>query len=1820
MNRTYLNSYRILHKRTSPLMRQFSSLIFVILTIILLLSCNRSTVSLTETNARNEIPPLGNLYFRFDKPLVPDSLLNRWDSTEFISFKPAIKGRFRWESADQLVFSPAAPFAPATNYTAELRNDILAFSKVENIGKSDAISFHTAPLKLQNADASWVLSQQGSQKAVPKIELEFNYAISPAVLKDKLTVTVDDKTQELNFMNTTATRFVSLQLNNVPAKDKDYNIRVSLAKGLIPDAGKNPTTETLTEELQVPSPFNLVIRGVEARHDGLTGTVNILTSQPVSAENLKSFVKVNPVTGFQVQTTEDGLQISGENFKVSETYAVKLLKGLRGVLGGVLKDEYEEEVGFGELEPNISFGSTRAVYLMASGERNIDIRITNIPKVKLVISKIYASNLLAAQRYGYYPADRRNKDEEDEYYGYETSSTDGTAGDIIYEKEIETRSLPKKGEGYLLHFNPEDKLPDFKGIYHIMIRSATDYWIRDSRFLAVSDIGLIAKESRDKLVVFANSLKTADAMNGVQVTAYGSNNQVLGMGTTDAQGAVEINYTRKEYAGFQPAMLIATTADDFNYLPFQSTRVNTSRFDVDGKSIALTGMDAFIYGERDIYRPGEEIHQSLVLRDKQWKSPGEIPVRFRLVMPNGKEMKNIRKMLNAEGSAEISVPIPYEAYTGAYRLEVYSGNDVLMGTKIVSVEEFVPDRIKVDVAVSRAALKPGDSASLQITAVNLFGPPAANRNYEYEMQLSEKMFRPQQFDNYTFQLKNQTSFFDKVVKEGKTDEEGKAKIAISIPEMYSNMGLLEATFYSTVFDETGRPVSRTTSVDINTQDIYFGIGYDGYNYYALRQAVRFPLIAVKKDGNATQANAKVQIIKHDYRTILNKSDGYFRYTSQQEDKILKDETVAVNTQNSFYSFTPQLPGNYEIRVFVPGGTTYVSRSFYSYGSWGNNASAFEVDPEGRVDIETDKKTYQVGDKAKLLFKTPFSGKLLVTLENDGILSWQYVDVEQRTATVELPLQYQHLPNVYITATLFKSHGVSELPLTVAHGIQSVTVQSKERKLDVKIDAVATSNSRTKQQITVNTTPGAMVTLAVVDEGVLQVTDMKTPDPYQWFYQKRKLTTNSYDLYPLLFPELRARLSSTGGDGVEMKKRTNPMPAGRVKVVSYWSGIQKTDGNGEAKFDISIPGFSGSLRMMAVAYKDERFGNAEQQMRVADPLVISTGLPRFLSPGDTISLPVTVTNTTKNAISGAAIVKLTGPLAISGDPRQETTVPAGGEVRLNYKVYAAAKMDTAKIRVEVNGKGVQAFEEIPIAVRPSSTLQKISGSGTIVGNKTEKIELPMGRFLAGTTNYRFMISSNPVAGLSDQLAYLIQYPYGCTEQTVSAAFPQLYYTDLSNLGKTKTTAANAAAGNINEAIRKIKMRQLQNGGLTMWDGEGEESWWASAYAAHFLTEAGRSGYDIDKSLLETLYQYLIFKLRNRQFINYYYNRDKQKKIAPKEVAYSLYVLALAGKPQSGTMNYYKSNTDWLSLDSRYTLAAGFALAGNRKSFESMLPSSFQGEVSVAQTGGSFYSPVRDEALALSVLVDIDPANAQIPVMAKHIQDYLKTQRYLSTQERAFSFLALGKIARNAAKGNITGEIKSNNKSIAAVADKTVLLTDKTTAGPPSFDIITKGSGQLYYSWEAEGLDITGNYVEEDKFIRVRRQFFDRYGKKITGNQFEQNQLVIVGITLENSYSSPVDNIVITDLLPAGFEIENPRTKEIPGMDWIKEASSPEALDVRDDRIHFFVNLTEKTQTYYYAVRAVTPGVFKIGPVSADAMYNGEYHSYHGGGSVKVRGEK
>jgi uncharacterized protein YfaS (alpha-2-macroglobulin family) len=325
--------------------------------------------------------------------------------------------------------------------------------------------------------------------------------------------------------------------------------------------------------------------------------------------------------------------------------------------------------------------------------------------------------------------------------------------------------------------------------------------------------------------------------------------------------------------------------------------------------------------------------------------------------------------------------------------------------------------------------------------------------------------------------------------------------------------------------------------------------------------------------------------------------------------------------------------------------------------------------------------------------------------------------------------------------------------------------------------------------------------------------------------------------------------------------------------------------------------------------------------------------------------------------------------------------------------------------------------------------------------------------------------------------------------------------------------------------------------------------------------------------------------------------------------------MANRPNISAMNYYKANAQLLSLDAKYLLSAAYALSGDRQRFKALLPDSFSGEASEPQSGGSFYSAIRDEGVALNALAEVDPGNVQVPFMTKHVIQQLKGRNWYSTQECAFAFVALGKLARQANQSKATATVQMNGKLLGRFTGNN-LVVKMADPGSGKPEIKTSGSGMLYYYWQSEGVSASGAYKEEDSYIKVRRRFFDRFGRPVSNNQFKQNDLVIVQVSLEKKYSGDIENIAISDILPAGFEVENTRTGDIPGMDWIKDQSVPVAMDLRDDRVNLFVNMHKNTQYYYYALRAVSPGVFRMGPISAEAMYNGEYHSYNGAGSIRI----
>ncbi|WP_448518958.1 alpha-2-macroglobulin family protein [Rhodoflexus sp.] len=1795
--------------------------------LILTFACGKfgkNTLTVAGKNFGEEIALQQNLLIQFGEDIAPDSLVGNWIETPYLKISPEVKGKYKWNSRSELVFSPESGFKPSTDYTAAITDKISAHVK-ESFKLTDEhiFKFHTPYLKLRNHEIFWAMNTQNQPEL--RVRMNFNYPVSPERVSNNTKVQIESSEVSHKLQtNEPAATTVILTVTSTQQPD-NKPISVKIEAGLTTD-GSDYKAEQMTFGELVPDRSDFRILQTETEYDGEQAYVYVYTNQMVgmTADDLKRALTISPQVSHTVELLDNGFLITG-NFSTDQSYKLSLSKALKGIFGGTLKSNVEQQIVFGQVQPGIRFSAKKAIYLTNKGNKNIGVRISNIPQVSVKIFKVYKNNLLGYLResgslyqYDYYD----DYDDYDSYFYGDFSNY----GDLIFEQTYETRELPKIGSEQLINLDIRDDKP-FRGVYVVQVQSTEDQWLRANKMVSLSDIGLVAKATSNEVVVMANSIMTAQPLSGVDITLVSTNNQEIATLKTDASGIARFSGMKTKAAGFTTAMVFANMGEDFTYMHFKQTQIATSRYEVGGMRENSAGLQAFLYGDRDLYRPDETMHLKAIVRDGQWNAAKNIPIKLRIMLPNGKEFVNRRGMLNAQGTYETSVQLPAGTITGTYSVELLSGNDVLLQSRNVNVEEFIPDRIKVNVNVDKSVVRTGETVNFSAQALNLFGPPARNRKYEAEMSLTRKSFSVKQLPDYDFTLSGRTDvYFEQSRAEGTTNEEGKFFANFRISPYYKNLGILEGKIYSTVFDETGRAVNRQAKFEVLTQPLMFGIK-NFTRYTDVRQPVNIPLVAVNHKGEVqNSAKARVVVVQYQWQNALEREEysSYYRYVSRKKEIVVKDETISLSGTSTTYSFVPMESGEYQIRVAPVGDdmATYAAQEFYAYSFGMATATSFEINREGLVQIETDKNSYQVGEQAKLLFKTPFKGRMWVTIERNEVLDQFFVDTDGRTGSLTLPIKREYLPNAYIAVTLIKPADDSSIPLTVAHGYRNLMVEDSNTKLEVKISAAAKSRSNTKQEIVVQTNrkqSDIEVTLAVVDEGILLLKNYQSPDPYAFFFQKRALEVSSHNLYPKLFPELKAMQRNYGADYYDLGKRLNPLANKRVKPVSFWSGTLRTNGSGEARYTVDIPQFSGELRIMAVAVKDNAFGSASAAMTVADPMVISAALPRFLSPNDEIEVPVMLANTTAKNAQAQAKLTVTGAVEIVGEALQSATVAANSENQVVFRLKARPQIGASQVKVEVNALGEKFTQTIDLGVRPAVSLLKTSGSGRVESGKSQQIDL-LRDYLTGSVDARLTVSRSPVIEFGKELNFLLQYPYGCVEQTISTAFPQLYLAELLPTQKSSNLmSVGKSALNVQEAIRRLQTMQLYSGGLSYWPGGSEENWWGSIYALHFLTEARKAGYEVDAKLLTNLTNYVSGKAKKKSTVDYEYfdaaNQRKKVKITPREVSYSLYVLALTGKADISTMNYYKNRINTLSLDSRYLLATAYMLAGDVASYRKLLPTQFSGERSVTALEGSFQSYLRDQAIALNALIETDPQNAQIGIMARQLSQQLKQAKYVNTQEAAFSLLALGKLARKAGESNATATITADGKKIADFKGAPMTLSAKDVAGK-KIQIQAQG-GDLFYFWEMEGLNSSGIYPEADSDLRVRREFYDRSGNRLNTNTFNQNDLIVVKITLNTTNGGLVPNVVVSDVIPAGFEIENPRINSLPGMAWTEKGRTPDHTDIRDDRIHLFATAGPNVSEFYYVVRAVTKGTFRMGPVSADAMYDGNYHSYNGGGEIIVR---
>lgn len=1796
-------------------MKLVNRLAFLLIVLLFAGCTGRHVLKVEQTNFEDQIDQLQNLEFTFNRDVAPDTIIELWDTVNYIEFEPAIKGKFKWANKRQLVFSPSGPFAPNTDYTAKCTDLILKLSTEPYKFEEPEVLFHTPYLAIDNAQAYYSRNESFTQQLELRVKLLFNCMVQPNEVKKYISLKVNGVAKPFRLVTSENSNEMELAIAYDPDKDPVKGIEVTMGTGMKAIGSARLNKEAVSTTIPVPASTKLEVTDVTTSFEEGQGVITVFTSQPVVTQGLKGLVGIDPAVEFEIAPISNGFRIEG-NFGDGRSYQLTLNKSIKGIFGPELGIDQVQTVSFGSLKPYIAFADQTGMYLASEGSGNLGIKIINVPKIKITVFKIYENNIQHYLRNG------KNWDwysDGDNYYENYAYGLNEDYGKVISTREYYTSALHKQGNIRLLHINPRDLdlSSELKGIYLIKAESPDMAWLYDVQLLSYSDIGLIVKQGSDEVFVAARSIATAAPLEGVSLSFYSSNNQVVHKLATGKGGIAVFKDLEKTIPGFKISMVSARKGDDFNVLLYNKSAVENSRFDVGGKRTAGLNYDAFIYGDRNLYRPGDSVHINAILRDFKWSTITGFPVKYRVLGPDGKDFIKRRLNVNRNGAASLSFALPVKALTGTYICEVMTVNDVLIGNYRIKVEEFMPDRIDVDVTTNKAGYLPGDILQLSISAVNFFGPPAANRKVENELRLNRKGFMSKKFKNYNFSLTTSENLdIMTMVNQTITSADGKALQNFQLPE-FRNVGLLEGKVFTTVFDETGRPVNRFLNFNLLTQNTFLGM-LPLPGWVSTGKPVDFRMIALNSKEKPVSAIAKIEVINVLWETVLERNYGQTTYRSQRKEKLIMSKQVAVSSAGTAITFIPPTSGEYIVRLSLPVSNAFVEESFFAY-KWGDTGeSTFKVNRDGEVDITFDKQVYQPGQQASILFKTPFAGELLVTVEQNKVLEYHIVKATDQGASLKLKVKDEFLPNAYITATLLRKTTEAGIPLTVAHGFASMKVEKAENHLPVTIISPDHIRSGVRQPIKIKTAPGAEVTVAVVDEGILQITDYKTPDPYTYFYQKRALEVTAYDLFDELFPELSTKRSSSGGDqGFDLGKRLNPLTAKRVKLLSLWSDTRIANASGEVTFIADIPEFSGTVRIMAVTYKDSRFGSAAKQMKIADPVTISSSVPRFLSPGDQADVYVTMSNTTNKPMETSLETSVTAPLLASGLSKQKVTLKANSETQVTYRLTAQSRTGVGNVTFKVKTAGETFTEKIVLPVRAATPLVKKADAGVITAGKSVTIS-STGSFIKGTGDSRLLLTTNPAGRYAHQLDELVNYPYGCIEQTISAAFPQLYFEDLARMLKKGTGgAAYNTTANVNEAIRKIAAFQQYNGGLVIWPEGGEVNWWNSAYAAHFLYEAQRAGFNVDKQVEDNLHKYLLEMVKQKGTATYYYkmpgNSEWQKKVQPqREIFYSLYVLALNGKHHLPTMNYYKTRINELTTDSRYLLASAFKLAGDTRSYNTIVPKTWGNEQTAIMSGGSYSSPLRDRAIALYTLLTADENNLQIPVLARQVGEMIDQQDWMSTQERAFSMMALGKLAHQAKQGNITAQVTvGGTRTYGFKGDNLMINTggNKTT-------LTTKGAGKLFWYLESEGIPTDMQTKEEDRVLRVRRQMFTRQGQKVNSHVFNQNELLVMAVTISTVDNSKVENVVVTDILPACFEIENARLTADRGMEWIKNRAVPDYLDMRDDRINFFTSASSEPLTYYYLVRVVNKGNFTQGPVGAEAMYNGQYYSYWGKSAIKV----
>ena len=1795
-----------------------------------------------------------------DQPMVD---LNSELKNNPFSFSPSLKGKAYWVSNNTIEFVPEeGTLKPGTLYegTFQLGDFIEVDKKLKEFNFSFRVQERNFTLQLESLPITATQPDEINIKG----EIRFSDVVKKEEVEKMLTASDGKKSYPVEVTATDNLTRYQFSIRQIPREADDYPLTIT--------ANGNPAgiDRKQSEEVLIPAKDCFRFMSAERIEQPENG-IEIVFSAPLSTtQDLKGLIEIPEVSSSIFQISENRVFIYFEA-NTQNKLTLNIHEGVKDSQGKALGTSHTISFSEVSLKPQVEM-STSAAILPDSKSLIIPFRAVNLYAVDLSVIRVFENNVLMfmqtnslasanelrrSGRLVYKKTLWLAKDASKDIHHWGDYSIDlaglihqepGAIYRVILSFRQEYSAYPCGGnENQDMKFadsNTSDGLIKVSGsvlseedeaiwntpeAYYYYNGGTMDwsvyrwterdnpchpsYYMNSDRIAAcnvfASNLGMIVKRnSLNKLWIAVSNILDTKPIGKAQVTAYNFQLQPIGKGETNGDGFVEI--TPKGV----PFIIVAESEKQKAYVRVvDGEEQSVSRFDVGGKDIQK-GLKGFIYGERGVWRPGDTLHISFILEDREKRIPDKHPVALEIYNPRGQFYTKMISTQGMNGFYTFDVPTQATDPTGLWNAYIKVGGTTFH--KGLRIETIKPNRLKINLALPKILQATDKDVYAPLTSTWLTGATASKLKAKIEMSLSKVNTQFKNYGQYIFN--NPATNFTTIktdIFDGTLDAEGKTSVTLKVPTATEAPGMLNATFTTRVFEPGGDASIYTQTIPFSPFTSYVGINLNQPKgkYIETDKDHVFDIVTVNTQGqlvNRTNLEYKIYRIGWSW-WWENSGESFGTYINNSSITPVASGNLQTRGGKASFKFRVDYPswGRYLVYVkdkesgHATGGTVYID-----WPEWRGRSS--KTDPSGikMLAFSLNKDSYEIGETATAIIPAAAGGRALVSIENGStVLRQEWIEVSNGGDTkYTFKITPEMTPNVYLHISLLQPHAqtVNDLPIRM-YGVVPVFVTNSQTVLQPQIQMPEVLRPETNFNVTVSEKSGKPMTytLAIVDDGLLDLTNFKTPDPWNDFYSREALGIRTWDMYDNVLGASSGSYSSLFSTGGDATLKPADAKANRFKPVVKFIGPFYLGKGKSQTHTLKLPMYVGSVRAMVVAGQDGAYGNTEKTAFVRTPLMMLSTLPRVLSIQEEITVPVNIfamENQVKNVT--VSLQASGGGVQIVGANQQSLKFTQPGDQLVFFTLKTGSKTGKATIHLTANGGGQQTKETIEIDVRNPNPVVTLRNSQWIEAGQSKELSYNLSS--SSTNNQiKLEVSRIPSVDISRRFDFLYNYQHHCTEQLTSKALPLLFVAQFKTIDKTE---AEKIKTNVQEAIRQIYGRQLPNGGFVYWPGNAVADEWISSYAGMFLTLAQEKGYAVHANVLNKWKRFQRAAAQNWRMPQE--ASGWQQWQSELQQAFRLYTLALAGVPEYGAMNRMKEQTG-LSIQAKWRLAAAYALTGKMKPAEELV---YNVETTVnpySSMNQIYGSSDRDEAMILETLILMNRERDALQ-QAKVVSKNLSQEDWFSTQSTAFALMAMGRLAEKLS-GTLDFVWSWNDKQQPAVKSAKAVFEKEIATTPKSGTVSVKNQGKGALSVDL----ITRTQLLNDTLpaisdnLRMDIRYANLNGTPLSVNDIIQGTDFMAITSISNiSGTSDYTNLALTHIIPSGWEIYNermvaPETENAVADGSDQSVSKYSYQDIRDDRVLTYFNLRRgETKVFTVRLQATYAGNFILPAVQCEAMYD------------------